>query len=60
MQQPFLMGEKAVETMDDFLRGKPVEKNQQLPVLAISSDNIAKKLPLIRRNVLGIIKNTTP
>ncbi len=54
MQQPFLMGEKAVETMDAHLQGHPVKKEQQLPVLAVSKENIAKKLPLIRRNVLGI------
>ena len=56
MQQPFLMGEKAMETMDRHLRGEMVEKNQQLPVLAISEENIKSKLPLIRRNVLGITK----
>ena len=56
MQQPFLMGEKAVETMDSYLKGKTVVKNQQLPVLAISKENIKAKLPTIRRNVLGIIK----
>lgn len=53
MQQPFLMGEKAVEAMDRHLHGKEVEQNQQLPVLAISKENIEKKLPIIKRNVLG-------
>ena len=53
MQQPFLMGEEAVRTMDRHLKGESVEKNLQLPILAISSDNIAKKLPTIKRNVLG-------
>lgn len=55
MQQPFLMGEKAVQTLDSHLRGETVEKEQQLPVLAISEENIKKQLPIIRRNVLGII-----
>lgn len=54
MQQPFLMGEKTVQVMNKHLTGKPVKKNLQLPILAISTDNIANKLPIIKRNVLGI------
>lgn len=54
MQQPYLMGEEAVHTMDKHLKGMKVKKNMQLPILAISTDNIAKKLPVIKRNVLGI------
>jgi ABC-type sugar transport system substrate-binding protein len=54
MQQPFLMGEEAVNAMDAHLRGKTVKKKKLLPVLAISQDNIQAKLPIIRRNVLGL------
>jgi ABC-type sugar transport system substrate-binding protein len=54
MQQPYLMGEEAVKAMDAHLNGRPVTKELQLPILAISTKNIAKRLPLIRRNVLGI------
>ena len=54
MQQPFLMGEKAVDAMHNHLLEEPTDKNQQLPVLAISSENITQMLPTIRRNVLGI------
>lgn len=54
MQQPFLMGEKAVDAMDAHLKGKPVAKEQLLPILAVSTDNIAEMLPVIRRNVLGM------
>jgi len=54
MQQPYLMGEEAVKTMDRHLNGKKVEKNLQLPILAISTENITQKLPVIKRNVLGI------
>ena len=54
MQQPFLMGEKAVDAMHNHLLEEPTDKNQQLPVLAISSENITRMLPTIRRNVLGI------
>ncbi len=54
MQQPFLMGEKSVETLNKYLKGETVEKKIELEVLPISTDNIKKKLPIIRRNVLGL------
>lgn len=54
MQQPFLMGQKAVSVMDKHLKGEKVKKNIQLPILAISTENIEEKLPIIKRNVLGI------
>ena len=54
MQQPFLMGEKAVENMDKYLNNQVVEKNNKLPVLAISKENIKDNLSIIKRNVFGI------
>jgi ribose transport system substrate-binding protein len=54
MQQPYLMGEKAVNTMDMHLKGQIVPKNQQLPVLAVSRENIQELQSVIQRNVLGI------
>lgn len=54
MQQPYLMGTKAVEALVNHLDGKKVLKEQQLEVLAISKENIKSKLPVIKRNVLGI------
>ena len=54
MQQPFLMGERAVESMHRHLQGQDVDKHQKLPVLAISTDNISQELPTIKRNVLGV------
>ena len=54
MQQPYFMGEEAVRVMDKHLSGQAVKKNHQLPILAISAGNIADKLPIIKRNVLGI------
>jgi len=53
MQQPYLMGEKAVDSLIDYLDGKKVEKNIQLEVLAISQKNIKEKIDIIKRNVLG-------
>ena len=54
MQQPFLMGQQAVQAMDQYLNGQPVKKNQQLPVLAISKENIVQQLPFITKNVFGL------
>jgi len=54
MQQPFLMGERAVETMARHHNGQPVEREQKLPVLAVSEDNIKAEMSTIRRNVLGL------
>lgn len=54
MQQPFLMGEEASIMMDNHLNHKKVTKNVQLPILAISAENIDANLPLIKRNVLGL------
>ncbi|MDB2405306.1 substrate-binding domain-containing protein [Arcobacteraceae bacterium] len=54
MQQPYLMGEEAVYALDDHLKGKKIIKNKQLEILAISTENIKEKLPIIKRNVLGL------
>lgn len=54
MQQPYLMGQEAVVAMDRYLNGKDVQKNIQMPILAVSTENITDKLPIIKRNVLGI------
>ena len=54
MQQPYLMGEKAVYAMDMHLNGNEVDKDIQLPILAISSKNISQKLQTIKKYVLGI------
>jgi ribose transport system substrate-binding protein len=54
MQQPYLMGQKSVVIMDKYLNNKKVEKIINLPVLAISDENIDQKLPIIKKNVLGI------
>ena len=54
MQQPFLMGEKAVVTLHKYFNNEKVEKNYKLPVLTISKENIKENLSLIKRNVLGL------
>jgi ribose transport system substrate-binding protein len=54
MQQPYLMGEEALNAMHKYLSNKRVEKSIQIPILSISSENIELMLPKIKRNVLGI------
>lgn len=54
MQQPFLMGEQAVEALHAHLNGETVDKERLLPVLAISKENIDAEMARIRRNVLGL------
>jgi ribose transport system substrate-binding protein len=54
MQQPYLMGYEAMVQLDRYLKGKNVDKEQQLAILPISQKNIEEKLPIIKRNVLGI------
>lgn len=56
MQQPFLMGEKALLAMDAHLRGEAVPKEILVPILSVSTDDITAQLPQIKRNVLGIVK----
>ncbi|WP_319381433.1 substrate-binding domain-containing protein [Thiomicrorhabdus sp.] len=58
MQQPFLMGEKAVQALEDHWEGKPVKQEIKLSVLAVSAENIDVLMPLIKRNVLGITHKT--
>jgi ribose transport system substrate-binding protein len=54
MQQPYRMGQDAVNALNTHWRGEPVPKQQLTPVLAVSSENIRQLLPTIRRNVLGL------
>lgn len=54
MQQPYLMGEKAMNTLHSYLNGKHVKKDIQLPILIVSPQNIEDKLSEIKLNVLGI------
>lgn len=54
MQQPFLMGEEAIKALHQHFNQKNVTKNIQLPILAISANNIHTMLPVIKRNVLGL------
>lgn len=56
MQQPYLMGKNALYNMDKYLQGKELEKNLQIPILIVTTENIEEKLSTIYLNVLGIEK----
>lgn len=53
MQQPFLMGIRAMNTLHDHLQGNSVSKMVKLPVLVVNTQNIDSLRPIITRNVLG-------
>jgi ribose transport system substrate-binding protein len=55
MQQPYLMGQESILTFDKYFHKKPINKNMQLSILAVSKENIKEQLPIIKRNVLGIV-----
>lgn len=56
MQQPYIFGEKAILTLDNFFNKKDVQKHIQLSILPISTDNIEENITLIKRNVLGVLE----
>ncbi|MBN2815533.1 MAG: substrate-binding domain-containing protein [Campylobacterales bacterium] len=56
MQQPYLIGKEAVKVLDDYFHGKRIVKNIELPVLAISKENVVKNHKVIQTNVLGIVE----
>ena len=53
MQQPFAIGEEAVNALHAHFKGEAVSKEKLLPVLPVSPHNIKDLLPTIRRNTLG-------
>ena len=53
MQQPYLMGVRSGEAMIDVLDGKTPEKEITVPILAITSKNIAEELPTVKETVFA-------
>ena len=54
MQQTYILGKEAAKVLIKYLNGNRVEKNIQIPVLTVSSENIKENLISIEHNVLGI------
>jgi ribose transport system substrate-binding protein len=53
MQQPYLMGVRSGEAMMEVLGGKTPEKEITVPILAITSENIDKELPTVKKTVFA-------
>lgn len=53
MQQPYLMGKRAAETVIDSLEGKTPEKQIVLPILTATKENIDALLPEIKQTVFA-------
>ncbi|HWJ72263.1 MAG TPA: substrate-binding domain-containing protein [Kaistia sp.] len=53
MQQPFLMGVRSGEAMVEALAGKTPAKEITVPILAITSENIEKELPIVKETVFA-------
>jgi ABC-type sugar transport system substrate-binding protein len=53
MQQPYLMGKRAAETVIDFIEGKTPEKLIVLPILTATKANIDELLPQIKQTVFA-------
>ncbi|MBS7696425.1 MULTISPECIES: substrate-binding domain-containing protein [unclassified Chelatococcus] len=53
MQQPYLMGVRSGEALLATLDGKTPEKEITVPILVITSENIEKELPTVRKTVFA-------
>ena len=53
MQQPYLMGQKSAEALLAHLDGKSVEKQIDIPILAVTPGNVAQMLPTIKQTVFA-------
>lgn len=58
MQQPYLMGYKAAETVIDSIEKKPADHIIALPVLIVTKENLNEMLPVLKKTVFpaGSIK----
>ena len=52
MQQPYIIGQEAVVTLNNYFNNKEVKKEQKMEILSISKENIDDKLKIIKLNVL--------
>ncbi len=54
MQQPFYIGQKALDTVHKHLNNIEVKRKIQLDILLVSSSNIDQNMKKIKRNVFGM------
>lgn len=53
MQQPYLMGVRSGEAMVKHLAGEKVENEVSVPILVVTSENIEKELPTVKKTVFA-------
>jgi ribose transport system substrate-binding protein len=53
MQQPYLMGVKSAEALVAHLKGQSVPKQTTVPILVVTSQNVAQLLPTIKQTVFA-------
>ncbi len=53
MQQPYLMGARSMQALYDHFEGKTPSKQQLVPIIIVSKDNISQVLPTIRQTVFA-------
>ena len=53
MQQPYLMGEKSAEALLAHMDGQTPEKQINVPILAVTAQNVAQMLPTIKQTVFA-------
>ncbi len=53
MQQPYEMGVKSAEALLAHFRGASVPKQTSVPILVITSENVDRMLPVIKRTVFA-------
>ncbi len=53
MQQPYLMGQKSAEALLQHMDGKTPEKQIDVPILAVTAQNVAQMLPTIKQTVFA-------
>jgi len=53
MQQPFLMGKQAAESVIAKIDGQSPAKEEVLPILIVTAENIEAQLPILRENVFA-------
>lgn len=53
MQQPYLMGQKSAEALVAHLNGQSVPKETSVPIITVTSANVAELLPTIKTTVFA-------
>ena len=53
MQQPYLMGQKSADALIAHMNGQTPEKQIDVPILAVTAQNVGEMLPTIKQTVFA-------